>query len=111
MPPPRGAARGCCRAAGGGRPGRRTRSADDRRLADARFIVKSFHAAQGHWPRLLQPRGLNDHATRRILFSHAARGTICCDKLAMRRFAAERLGEDLAPPLLAVVETAAALPW
>jgi hypothetical protein len=59
-----------------------------------------FYLKLGYWPDFRHPRTYNEKINHRKLFSNDNRFVICSDKLAVRDFVRERIGESYLVPLL-----------
>jgi hypothetical protein len=68
--------------------------------AAVRRVRAAYIKAHGRAPDLVRPRRFSEKMQWRKLFDLDPRYAIFCDKLATRRFIADRLGEAVLPPLL-----------
>jgi len=59
-----------------------------------------FFGRVGYWPNFKQPRTLNEKVNWRKLYSSNPMFVTCSDKLAVRKFVAERVGEKYLIPVL-----------
>lgn len=91
-----------------------------RKLCDAPVIgrhalraemVRRFRRAHLVSPRLDPPVTFNEHVVARILHDRDPRLKIICDKLAVREFIRDRVGDRFTVPLLGVWSDAAAIDW
>lgn len=78
---------------------------------DVLRVMRRFRAVHGTWPRFIAPRTHNDFMMRRMVLDRRPVWTRLVDKLDARRFAIERLGEDLSVPVLATCGRGAEIPW
>ncbi|MFW5882995.1 MAG: hypothetical protein ACOCVG_01370 [Verrucomicrobiota bacterium] len=63
-------------------------------------IRRRFYEQIGRFPRILRPRSLNDHVQHSKLFDRKPIYAQLLDKIAVRPYVAERVGEDALPKLL-----------
>ncbi len=62
-------------------------------------------------PRLNPPIGFNEKILHRIIYDRDPKLRIVCDKVALRRFIEERVGEEYVVPLLGGWERASEIAW
>lgn len=84
---------------------------DEDKATLQRTLVERYVKTKGHLPRLDPPVSFNEHVLHRIIHDRDPRLKIICDKLAVRRFIASRVGAGLVVPLLGVWSSADDILW
>ena len=74
-------------------------------------LLRRYRRAQRRWPRLWPPVTFNDHIVHRSLFDHDPRFTVLSDKIAVKQFIAERVGDAYVVPLLGAWDSVEAIEW
>ncbi|MBX9595837.1 MAG: hypothetical protein K2X46_15850 [Roseomonas sp.] len=74
-------------------------------------MVRRYRRAHLVAPRLDPPVTFNEHVVARILHDRDPRLKVICDKLAVREFIRDRVGDRFTVPLLGVWSDAAAIDW
>ena len=83
----------------------------NRDLAIADRLRLAYKARFGVLPRLNPPISFNEHILHRTIYDRDPRLRIVCDKLAVRRLIAERVGEEYVVPLSGVWECPREITW
>lgn len=71
-------------------------------LSDVEYIRLSFRVNIGHWPDLHHPQTFNEKLQWLKLHDHRPEYTMLVDKVEVKRYVAERLGEQYLIPTLGV---------
>lgn len=74
-------------------------------------LAIDFYKNNGYWPKLDPPRTFNEKIIFRKLYDRNPLFVILADKLAVRDYVAERIGQDVLTRLFAVYETPEQLEW
>lgn len=74
-------------------------------------LVGRYRRVHGVAPRLDPPVTFNEHMLARILHDRDPRLKVICDKLAVREFIRERVGDGFTVPLLGVWNDPGAIDW
>jgi TupA-like ATPgrasp len=74
-------------------------------------LVLRYAAAFGQPPRLNPPVGYNEHMIHRLLYDRDPTLKIICDKIAVKKFVAERAGVQYTVPLLGAWRRAEQITW
>ena len=64
-----------------------------------------FYVKLGYWPNLRSPQTFNEKVNHRKLFAKEELIVLCTDKIAVREYVAEKIGEEYLVPLLHTGET------
>jgi glutathione synthase/RimK-type ligase-like ATP-grasp enzyme len=80
-------------------------------LSDRRFIERNFVRTLGHSPNLAQPRTFSEKVNWRKLHDHNPLFQVAADKLAVRQYVANRIGERYLVPVLGVFDRPEEIPW
>jgi hypothetical protein len=81
------------------------------RLSPRRRLLRRYASIFGHRPRLDPPVGYNEHITHRLLHDRDPRFKIICDKIAVKKLVADRVGPKYTVPLLGAWRRAEQIPW
>jgi hypothetical protein len=71
-------------------------------VSDLIFAINTHRRIHGEFPRILRPRTFNEKILRRKVFDRRAILTTFVDKLAVRDYVANRVGERMLPQLYCV---------
>jgi hypothetical protein len=82
-----------------------------REIHTLRRVRRTYRQTHGHYPSLFPPRTYNEKIQYHKLYDRRPYLTLTSDKLAVRDYAREKLGLDLAPALLHVTADPATLPF
>lgn len=74
-------------------------------LDDLIFTVQHFHHVFGYYPNLFYPTTFNEHVSHKKLFDRNPQLTLLADKLEVRDYVRERIGEEYLTRLYQVTST------
>ncbi len=81
------------------------------KLSPRRRLLRLYVTTFGHLPRLDPPVGFNEHVIHRLLYDRDPRLKIICDKIAVKKLVASRVGAEYAVPLLGAWRRAEQITW
>ena len=71
-------------------------------VSDEKYLAKRFIQKLGYVPNFNQPQSFNEKVTARMIFDRDDTHTQLADKLAVRQFVIDKIGENYLVPLLGV---------
>ena len=75
------------------------------------LLLEAYQTVFGVFPRLNPPITFNEHILHRIIYDRDPRLKVLCNKLAVRKFIRERVGDEYVVPLLDVSENPKRIAW
>lgn len=78
-------------------------------LAIRHVLTRRFFLRSGRWPNIESPQSFNENILRRIIYDRDPRLKIMCDKIAVRVYIKDRVGEAFVVPILGQWATSRAL--
>ena len=71
-------------------------------VSDEKYLAKRFIQKLGYVPNFREPQSFNEKVTARMIFDRDNTHTKLADKLAVREFVINKIGEKYLVPLLGV---------